>query len=915
MLVNIIWNDFFNLMTHIYYVRWFVPNQQRQHNRYIPFSQLCPFNLHPVTHQITKESNKTGNDVLDKNPNLRRVQSYSPNIRTPATDMQKAGESLMDIRTFVKESRSGDQSYFSLDRAAKKVEEWTNLARLHIEELKTNNGMARLELTFMSNSLGSDAVMDAGFETLIKTFAGSTKIYNGLVVANLAEISLLAFEGVSNALLAWFQGDYITVPRCWNEFAEVWQYLTFVATNFFSGRKCYDRTAYFTPRLGYLFSRPFINPTWKGINAALIKACIDEQCFKQKKNLWYITGGMTRESTIIRNDVSKACLRLDKDFNLKFGALLDLVETKCMNAPNTPNEAVACRRCKRITGKTRCNMPEWLDHPCNPTDDISNDVENVNLNSQEFKKYLSDTYASFSGSQKEASESILTSARNCFLTGVAGSGKSHALKYIYPNLILRNGFACVCMTATTNIAASNINGITLTRFMGLVVDMKTTEMISNIQKSDEWREKLKEHIRLLQQNRADVAQRALLCKILIIDEVGMCDMNTFQFLDSFLREIRGSKKVFGGVRLILVGDVLQLPPIAAKKSDGHGKFIEIPGSGNFFFECSFFPKNFFIAYLRENHRQDDPEFLEALNKVRIGDSSVVPYINGSISKNHTASRETLDMARKKNNIMYDKYKFKIGKRITCGFLYKNRVLPDMYNTVDFQNRLSMATSKGYSDLIVCLEHKESDEYTFLSGANLKKHVCTSAGTPYDQNAHEIFDNFDSKLCTSLEVYIGMPCRITFKTSNPHIVPNTLVAIKDITLSAYGYKVETITVETTSTQHSKQTAIVDRITLSENHGGREYSRSQFPIICSISLLPWSLQCLTISKNIFYDNTYSGHFKSNKGSLYSIMSRVKSMDQLSFLYPFTDLEIKNGVNAKAKKFDDMFRILPGVIFDIA
>ena len=900
-------------MTHICYVRWFVPNQQREHNRYIPFSQLCPFNLHPVTHQITKASKITENDVLDKNPNLRRVQSYCPNIRTPATDMQKAGESLMDIRTFVKESRSGDQSYFSLDLAAKRVEAWTNLARLHIEELKTNNGMARLELTFMSNSLGSDAVMDAGFGTLIQTLIGSTKIYNGLVVANLAEISLLAFEGVSNALLAWFQGHYIAVPKCWNEFAEVWQYLTFVATNFFSGRRCYDRTAYYTPRLGYLFSRPFINPTWKGINAALIKACVDRETFNQKKNLWYTTSGMTQDYIIIRKQISMACLALEKDFNLRYGALLDLVETKCLYAPFTPNAAVACRRCKRITGRTRCHMPEWLDHPCNPTDDISNDVENVNLDSPEFKKYLSDLFTGFSDSQKEASETILTNKRNCFLTGVAGSGKSHALKYIYPNMILRFGFSCVCMTATTNIAASNINGITLTRFMGLIVDMKTTEMVSNV-RSGEGTGKLKEHIRLLHQNRADVVQRALLCEILIIDEVGMCDMNTLQFLDLFLREIRQSDKFFGGVRLLVVGDVLQLPPIAAKKPDGHGKFIEIPGSGNFFFQCSFFPKNFFIAYLRENHRQDDPEFLEALNKVRIGDSSVLPYINGSISKNHIASRETLDMARDKNNRMWETYKTKIRDRISYKFLYENRLLPEKYDNVDFENRLSMATRKGHSDLIVCLEKNESKEYTFLSGANLKKHVCDSVGSPYDGNAHEIFDNFDSKLCVKLHVYIGMPCRITFKTSNPHIVPNILVAIKDITLSPYGYKVETITVETTSTHYSKQTAILERITLSENYLGKEYYRSQFPILCSVSLLPWSLQCLTISKNIFYDNTYSGHHKSNKGSLYSIMSRVKSMDQISFLYPFTDLEIRNGVNVQAKEFDDRFRLRPGVIFSI-
>jgi hypothetical protein len=119
----------------------------------------------------------------------------------------------------------------------------------------------------------------------------------------------------------------------------------------------------------------------------------------------------------------------------------------------------------------------------------------------------------------------------------------------------------------------------------------------------------------------------------------MCDLNTFKFLESFLRLITKKDEIFGGVRIILVGDVLQLPPIGNKE----------PGSCHFFFQSTYFDDIFIIAYFRENHRQGDQDFLEASSKVRIGDPTVIDYLNNNILSNNATSHVTLGMAKEKNS--------------------------------------------------------------------------------------------------------------------------------------------------------------------------------------------------------------------------------------------------------------------------
>ena len=77
---------------------------------------------------------------------------------------------------------------------------------------------------------------------------------------------------------------------------------------------------------------------------------------------------------------------------------------------------------------------------------------------------------------------------------------------------------------------------------------------------------------------------------------------------ALLSKIKNNQSPFGGVRVILVGDVLQLPPMKAKKNDRPQNFNECGDDFFFVDKVNFNSRFFMIAYLRENHRQKNEEF-------------------------------------------------------------------------------------------------------------------------------------------------------------------------------------------------------------------------------------------------------------------------------------------------------------------
>ncbi len=189
--------------------------------------------------------------------------------------------------------------------------------------------------------------------------------------------------------------------------------------------------------------------------------------------------------------------------------------------------------------------------------------------------------------QTEALE-ILKMGHNAFVTGAAGSGKTHLLnEYIR---YLREHGASIGITASTGIAATHMGGMTIHSWSGLGIrDVLTPyDLEAMEEKSYLWKRFEEAHI-------------------LIIDEVSMLHHFRLDLVDQIARFFKRSNKPFGGMQVILCGDFFQLPPIS-RKGEEPAQFA--------YHSDSWKNLDLKICYLEEQHRQSDKEYLEVLNAIR-----------------------------------------------------------------------------------------------------------------------------------------------------------------------------------------------------------------------------------------------------------------------------------------------------------
>lgn len=187
---------------------------------------------------------------------------------------------------------------------------------------------------------------------------------------------------------------------------------------------------------------------------------------------------------------------------------------------------------------------------------------------------------------------ILKTGLNVFLTGEPGSGKTHTIKR-YVEWLRERGID-PAVTASTGIAATHINGMTIHSWSGIGIK-------SNISDYE---------IEMIQ-SREKTARRIVGAKVLIIDEISMLDAATLDSVDRVLRTLRRRalmpEEPFGGLQVVFVGDFFQLPPISKKEE------------AKFSFESNAWKEaNPVICYLNEQHRQEDGDFLELLGAFRLG---------------------------------------------------------------------------------------------------------------------------------------------------------------------------------------------------------------------------------------------------------------------------------------------------------
>lgn len=204
---------------------------------------------------------------------------------------------------------------------------------------------------------------------------------------------------------------------------------------------------------------------------------------------------------------------------------------------------------------------------------------------------------------------ISTTNRNVFLTGKAGSGKTTLLHYI-----LRNTHKNRAVAAPTGIAAINAKGVTLHSLLHLPFGTFVPENIS-IDPSD-YRTQINTPESFLAQFKMNAAKRDLIrnLELLIIDEVSMLRADMLDCIDLVLRTIRRNKLPFGGLQLLFIGDLNQLPPII-KNSEWN--VLQQYYSSAYFFEALALQQSS-VIHIELDHifRQTDPEFIALLNRLR-----------------------------------------------------------------------------------------------------------------------------------------------------------------------------------------------------------------------------------------------------------------------------------------------------------
>lgn len=193
---------------------------------------------------------------------------------------------------------------------------------------------------------------------------------------------------------------------------------------------------------------------------------------------------------------------------------------------------------------------------------------------------------------RKAVELINGSNKNLFVTGKAGTGKSTLLNYLHMNTDKRT-----VLLAPTGVAALNIKGQTIHRFFNFYIDVSVEKIKSK--KSKPRNAKLYKNI-----------------EVIIIDETSMLRADLLDCIDEFLR-IYGpdSSLPFGGIQMVFVGDLYQLPPVVSRDERQlfEGGYYNTP----YFFSANVlqnFPLE--IVELKKVYRQKDAKFIEVLNKIR-----------------------------------------------------------------------------------------------------------------------------------------------------------------------------------------------------------------------------------------------------------------------------------------------------------
>ena len=217
-----------------------------------------------------------------------------------------------------------------------------------------------------------------------------------------------------------------------------------------------------------------------------------------------------------------------------------------------------------------------------------------------------DRLPDLSEEQESVLKRILSEQGPFFITGKAGTGKSVLLRHLMNQLDSRGN---ALAAAFTGVAAKNVGGVTLHSF---VLDARFDVSVPTPAEFRSFR----------------VDNREVINKIewLVIDEISMVRADFMDRIDRAFRLYKGNSEAFGGVKVVMFGDLLQLPPfvdLPVYQNSAVTRMLEWlgtypkPEAPEFFMAHVFSVCQITSIELQQIFRQNDPEFIDALNRIRL----------------------------------------------------------------------------------------------------------------------------------------------------------------------------------------------------------------------------------------------------------------------------------------------------------
>lgn len=194
-----------------------------------------------------------------------------------------------------------------------------------------------------------------------------------------------------------------------------------------------------------------------------------------------------------------------------------------------------------------------------------------------------------------------------YLTGKAGSGKTTFLRYVKAHCSKK-----MIVVAPTGVAAINAGGVTMHSFFQLPFGTYVADWQGDSFSQDA----ITNRQHMLRSLRLSHAKRDILLslELLIIDEVSMLRSDKLDAIDDILRSVRRDRRPFGGVQVLFIGDLYQLPPVVTHAEE---PVMSAHYPGPFFFQANVFNQIAPVYIeLKKIYRQSDPAFLNLLNNIR-----------------------------------------------------------------------------------------------------------------------------------------------------------------------------------------------------------------------------------------------------------------------------------------------------------